>query len=201
MVGEVFAPRRHRLGTLGASLTTVSRTEIRAAAIAIVVCVVVGAVGALVWGFAAPPEHLIVVAPDRGAALTGESAHQFDSVAIFACIAAAIGILTAAAVWQWRAVRGPVLFAGLLIGSGAGAATMYFAGELVARLRFPHVDSPAVDQIIAVAPTVGTYVVLLVAPLLTSFTVLVMAAVSPRDDLGADVSPAPQAAELADQPS
>jgi uncharacterized membrane protein YgdD (TMEM256/DUF423 family) len=195
----MLAPRRHRLSASGASLTAVSRTEIRAAAIAVVVCVVVGAIGALVWGFAAPAEHLIVVAPDRGAPLTGESMHQFDAVAIFACIAAVIGILTAAAIWQWRAVRGPVLYAGLLIGSAVGAATMYVAGELVARLRFPHVDAPAVDQIITVAPTVGTYVVLLIAPLLTSFTVLAMAAVSARDDLGADVPPPP--AQLADQPS
>ncbi len=44
-------------------------------------------------------ENLISLQP-QFEALTGESAHQFDSVAIFACIAAAIGIL-----WLGEPVR------------------------------------------------------------------------------------------------
>lgn len=147
-------------------------------------CLVASLLGAIAWGFLAPAEHFLVVAPDRGAALTGESNHQFDSIAIFVCIATLLGLLTAVVSWQWRSMRGPMAFIGLLVGSGIGAVVMLYAGEFVARLHYPHVDAPKLDHIIAVAPEIGTMMVLIVQPLVASLGILILASLSPTDDLG-----------------
>ncbi len=151
-------------------------------------CLVASLLGAIAWGLLAPAEHFLVVAPDRGAALTGESDHQFDSIAIFVCIAALLGLLTAVASWQWRSMRGPLAFLGLLVGSGIGAVVMLYAGEFVARLHYPHVDAPKLDHIVAVAPGAGTMLVLIVQPLVASLGILILASLSPTDDLGASRS-------------
>ncbi|KAA0021032.1 DUF2567 domain-containing protein [Antrihabitans cavernicola] len=160
------------------------RAEVKAAARVVVGCAVAGALGGVVWGLLAPAEHLLVVTENRGAALTGESAHQFDAIAIFVCIAAFLGLISAVASWQWRSMRGPLLFLGLLIGSAIGASIMAGVGEGVAKLRFPHVDSPVVDTVIAIAPGIGTLLTLIVQPLVASFVILVIASVNPLDDLG-----------------
>lgn len=158
--------------------------EVKAAARVVVVSVVVSALAGVVWGFLAPAEHLLVVVENQGAALTGESAHQFDSVAIFVGIAALLGLVAAVGCWQWRSLRGPTLFAGLLIGAAAGTAAMAGVGELVAQLRYPRPESAAVNTIVAVAPGIGTLLVLIVQPLVASFVFLAVASVNPLDDLG-----------------
>ena len=167
-------------------MTDRSRSELRAAVWVLAACVVLSLVGAVVWGLLTPAEHLVVVAADRGAPLTNESEHQFDAVALFVGIASIVGLISAMAAWQWRSRRGPILYLGLLVGSGVGAAVMSLAGEAVARLHYPHPDAPKVDQIVALAPSAVTMPALIAQAFVASSVTLVLALLSARDDLGVD---------------
>lgn len=161
------------------------RAEIRTAARVVLVGIGSGVLGGILWGLIAPAQQVLVVATDRGAPLTGESAHEFDAVAIFACISAVVGLLLAVGAWRLARSRGPILYAGILIGSAVGAVTMAVVGEGVARLRHPHVSNPQIHDVVALAPGLGTVMVLIVAPLVASLVVLLMSALDKRDDLGA----------------
>lgn len=169
------------------------RVEVRTAARVVLGAVALGAVGGIVWGLLAPPIQAIVVTPDRAAPVTGESDHEFDAVAIFASISAVVALLTAVGAWRLARPRGPILYGGILLGSVTGAATMAVVGEGVARLRHPHVQAPQVDQIIALAPGIGTAMVLIIAPMIASLAILVMATVNPHDDFDTAVVRAPEA--------
>lgn len=157
----------------------------RSAARVVLVAVGLGVVGAVLWGLLAPGEQLVVVGDDRGVPLTGESAHVFDAVAIFVLITGVTALLTAVGAWRLARSRGPVLFAGVLLGSIVGTLTTAVFGEGVARLRFPRPDTLELHQIVTVAPGMGTILAFLVAPLVASAAVLVLASIDPRDDLGA----------------
>ncbi|MBF6330091.1 DUF2567 domain-containing protein [Nocardia transvalensis] len=162
----------------------VSRREVRVALWVVVAVLLVSAFGGGVWGLLAPTEKVVVLEPGRGAALTGESAHRFDALAIFVCIGIVVGLTTAAAVWRLRSVRGPVLQGGLLFGSLAGAWLMSWFGQQVARWLHPRPVRPAVHTIVEIAPTVAGWTALLVQPLVASLVVLVLAALSTSEDLG-----------------
>ncbi|MGY4102194.1 DUF2567 domain-containing protein [Nocardia sp. R16R-3T] len=166
------------------------RREVRAAGLIAVAVVLLSALGGVVWAFIAPTEQYLVVkaradgVPAKGAALTGESVHRFDALAIFVCIGAVLGVLTAIGVWRWRRARGPLPQLGLLIGSGAGAYVMAKVGEQIMRWQHPMPYDPAVGQIVRLPVEVGSWLVLIVQPLLASLIVLFLAALSPTEDLG-----------------
>jgi hypothetical protein len=153
------------------------RTAIVIAATTAGVSVLVG----VVWAFLAPAEHLLVVSEGRGVALTGESLHQFDASAVFIWLALIVGVLSA---WLARLSRGPYALGGLIVGSAAGAGLMALVGSGVTKLRFPTADNPAVGEIIARAPNIGTLLVLLFQPLAACVVTLVLAVLNPYDDLG-----------------
>ncbi|WP_082392733.1 DUF2567 domain-containing protein [Nocardia arizonensis] len=160
------------------------RREVGAGLTTVAAVAVAGIVGGVIWGLLAPAEQLLVTQPGRGAALTGESVHQFDSVAIFVCIGAALGVLSAASAWRLRGVRGPILQLGVLLGAALSACVMRLVGEAVAEWHHPRPDDPPVGQIISIAPVVGTALALIVQPLIASLVMLFLAALSPREDLG-----------------
>lgn len=166
------------------------RRELRAAALIAVGVLVLSALGGVVWAFVAPTQQYLVVKaragaePAKGATLTGESVHQFDALAIFVCIGAVLGVLTAVGAWRWRRARGPLLQIGLLIGAVAGAYVMSKVGEQIVRWQHPKPYDPPVGQIVQLPVEVGSWVALIVQPLLASLTVLFLAALSPSEDLG-----------------
>lgn len=160
------------------------RREVGAALLVVAGVVCTGVIGGVIWGFVAPAEQLLVTQPGRGAALTGESVHQFDALAVFACFGAAIGVLSAAGAWRLRGARGPLLQVGVLLGSLLGAYAMRLVGEAVAEWQHPRPDDPAVGQIITIAPVLGSALALIVQPLIASVVMLFLAALSPREDLG-----------------
>ncbi len=166
------------------------RSRIRAVAGIMVGCVLLGVLGGVVWGLLAPGEHLLVVDEEHGQVIAGESYHLFDAIGIFVCIAGVLGVWSAVAAWRWRSMRGPVQVAGLLTGSTLGAFAMALIGGLVAGWRFPHVDNPAVNTVVAHPPTLETPLPLLVQPLLGMMAILLLAALSSREDLGVDGDPA-----------
>ncbi|MEV6562447.1 DUF2567 domain-containing protein [Nocardia sp. NPDC051756] len=161
-----------------------SKRALRAAVIVAVAVIVVSALGGVGWGLLAPTEQLFVVEPGRGAVLTGESVHQFDAVAMFVCFGAVIGVLSAVAVWRWRSERGPLLQLGLLVGSVVGAVVMARLGEQVAEWYHARPHDPPVGQIVELPTEVGTWLALIVQPLLASLLVLFFAALNSSEDLG-----------------
>lgn len=177
------------------------RREVRAALGVVLVVLLVSAIGGVVWAVLAPTERVVVVQPGRGAALTGESAHRFDAMALFVCVAMVVGVLTAAAVWRLRRVRGPIMQCALLFASLVGAELMSWFGELVAHWMHPHSSNPPLHTIVAMPPTVdgwrdlvdhwihsdlsaGAWTVVLVQPLFAALVILLLAALSTSEDLG-----------------
>lgn len=176
-----------------------TRAEVLAALRVALAVLVVSAVVGVLWALLAPPEHWVVVDPNHRSTLPGESTHRFDAVALFLGFAAATGLLTALAVWrllQWA--RGPLLVAGLLIGSLLGAAVMVVVGEQAAHWRFPRPVHPVVHSVVNVPPSVDTtsgqlsgYTLsivhagpaLVVQPLLAALVLVVAAALSTSEDL------------------
>ena len=178
------------------------RRELRALLWVVLGVLVSSALGGVVWALLAPTERVLVVGPGRGAALTGESAHHFDALAIFVCVALATGLLTAAAAWRVRRARGPILQCALLFGSLAGAELMSWIGEFVAGWLHPHSANPPLHTIVAIPPAIpgwrtlidhcfhpplpaGAWTVVLVQPLIAALVILVLAALSTHEDLGA----------------
>ncbi|MER7454755.1 DUF2567 domain-containing protein [Nocardia beijingensis] len=161
-----------------------SRDEVRAAAVVAVAVVVASALAGVGWGLLAPTERLLVVEPGRGVALTGESAHQFDALALFVLVGAVLGLLGALAVWRWRSARGPLLQLGLLVGSGAGAVVLARVGEQVAEWSHPRPHDPPVGQIVTLPIDLGSDLALIVQPLIASLVMLFLAALSTSEDLG-----------------
>ncbi|WP_042939323.1 DUF2567 domain-containing protein [Rhodococcus sp. AW25M09] len=147
------------------------------------ISVALSALGGLMWGFLAPAEQLLVVAQDRGAALTGESLHRFDALALFSFISFALGLILPIGWWLWKSERGPRLFGAVLFGALAGSFAAMLTGNGVAALRFPKADDPAIGSIVSVAPAVETPLVLIVQALTASLVVLLLAAMNPNDDL------------------
>ncbi|NKY86220.1 DUF2567 domain-containing protein [Nocardia veterana] len=170
----------------GAAPVSTLRRELRAALWILAAVLVVGLIGGGVWALLAPTEKVLVVEPGSGLAMTGESAHRFDAVAIFACAGVVAGVLSAAAVWRWRSVRGPIMLGGLLLGSLAGAWVMSWSGEHVARWIHPRAHNPPVHTVVDLAPTVEGWTVLLVQPLAAGLVVLLLSALSTSEDLGRD---------------
>ncbi|MFD0362397.1 DUF2567 domain-containing protein [Nocardia sp. GCM10030253] len=164
------------------------RREVRAAVVVGVAVLLISVLGGVAWGWLAPTEQLLVTQPGRGSTLTGESMHQFDALAIFVCIGAVTGVLSAVGAWRWRAVRGPILQLGLLIGSLAGAFAMSLVGEQITRWQHPRVTDPSIGQIVVLPTEVSSWLALIVQPLLASLVVLFVAALYPSDDLGTGFS-------------
>jgi hypothetical protein len=160
------------------------RRELRAAVVIVIAVLLLSVLSGVVWGWLAPTEQLLVTQPGRGATLTGESVHQFDAMAIFVCIGAVTGLLSAVGAWRWRAMRGPILQAGLLIGSVVGAIAMSRLGEQVAKWHHPRPHDPPVGQIVVLPTAVGSWLALIVQPLVAALVVLLLAALYPSDDLG-----------------
>jgi hypothetical protein len=177
------------------------RRELRAALWVVLAVLLVSALGAVVWALLAPTERVLVVEPGRGAALPAESTHWFDAIAIFVCAALDTGLLTAAAVWRLRRLRGPILQGALLLGSLAGAEFMSWFGGLVAHWLHPHSANPPLHSIVAMPPEIegwrtlidhgihpdlspGVWSVVLVQPLTAALVILVLAALSTHEDLG-----------------
>ncbi|MEU7767121.1 DUF2567 domain-containing protein [Nocardia sp. NPDC049190] len=160
------------------------RREVRAAVVVAVLVVAASAIGGVGWGWSAPTERLLVVEPGRGSVLTGESMHHFDALATFVLAGAVLGGLSAIAAWRWRSARGPLLQIGLLIGSGVGTVVMAQVGEQVAAWLHPRPHNPPVGQIVTLPIEVGSVLALIVQPLIASFVMLFLAALTVSEDLG-----------------
>jgi hypothetical protein len=155
-----------------------------------------------VWAFIAPPIHAVVALTHSGERvhdyLGGEADNFFVAAALMFGLLTLVALVVPVLVWQWRAHRGPGMVLGLSAGMVAAAASGASVGALLVRLRYGAVNVDRVPvthkdpfHYIAEAPPVlfGH------TPLQAACTVLVpaaaaalvyalLAAASPRDDLG-----------------
>ncbi|WP_280457592.1 DUF2567 domain-containing protein [Nocardia carnea] len=161
-----------------------ARKELRAAALLLAAVIVLSGTAGVVWGLVAPTELVLVVEPGRGATLVGESLHRFDALAMFAGLGAVTGVLSAAAGWRWRRMRGPTQLIGLLLGSAAGAWVMAWAGETVNAWDNPRPGDPPVGQIVSLPVGLESPLALLVQPLVAALVILILAGLSTTEDLG-----------------
>ncbi|MGW6332303.1 DUF2567 domain-containing protein [Nocardia rhamnosiphila] len=161
-----------------------TRREMRAALLLLLAVIAVSVLVGGLWGLLAPTERVLVVEPGRGAALVGESLHRFDATALFVGAGAVTGFLSAVAAWRWRRMRGPLQCAGLLLGSVAGAWVMAWFGNMVVTWDNSRPEEPPVGQIVALPVELGTQLALVVQPLLAGLVILLLAGLSPAEDLG-----------------
>ncbi|HEY9263864.1 MAG TPA: DUF2567 domain-containing protein [Mycobacterium sp.] len=175
----------------------------RAAVTVVVGLAASGAVCGALWAWLAPPVRGVVALTRSGdrvkAYLGNESDHWFTSAFLVVGMLAAMAVVAAVLVWQWRAHRGPVMVAALAVGGITAGAAAAGVGALLARWRYGVIDVAAAPvseaqrvHYVVEAPAVffGH------APLQIAVTVLFPAAVAalvyllavtatPRDDLGA----------------
>lgn len=160
------------------------------------------AVGAL-WAWIAPPIHGVIAltkSGDRVHAYLGNEADNFFIAAfLLVGLVAAMAVVTAVLVWQWRPHRGPVLAAALTIGSAAAAGTAAGVGALIVRWRYDVIDiagapiSPEdrVHYVTEAPPVFFAHTPLLIAATvlfpaaMAALVYALMAVSTPRDDLGA----------------
>ncbi|MBO0853401.1 MAG: DUF2567 domain-containing protein [Nocardia sp.] len=167
-----------------ADIEAAVRRELRTALWIVFALLLIGLVGGVVWALLAPTEKVLVVTPDGGAALTGESNHHFDALAIFAGLGMLIGLLTAAACWRVRALRGPAMPIALVLGSVIGGALMGWFGEQVARWLHPRSHHPPLHTVVEMAPTIQGWAVLVLQPMVAALVIAVLVAFSRSEDLG-----------------
>lgn len=121
------------------------RLSHRAAALRVVIALAVAGVlvGAL-WALVAPPIHGAVVLSRKGERVSGYIGDEADRVFLAASLMVGflgvLAVVAAVALWQWRAHRGPVITAGLVLGGLAAGALALSVGAALARWRYGSVD-------------------------------------------------------------
>ena len=163
----------------------------RAVGLVLAVSVVLSLLGGVVWSFVAKPTRFLVVSDGMGQAFNGDNVNEFSAIGWFAVISVIVGLALAIGAWNLlRAQRGVPLLAAIVVASALGSLTMAAIGELIVRLRYPLEENPAIDSVVSFAPKILYFaadylpIVLIIEPLVVAFTILVMTALSPFDDLG-----------------
>lgn len=179
-----------------------TRQSHTAAALTVIVALgLCGAVLGAIWAWIAPPIHTIVGLTKSGervdAFLGKEADNQFVAVAIMVGLLTFLAIVSAVAVWQWRAHRGPLLAAAVWIGQVVAAASAAGVGAALAHWRYGtpnrNVDLSPQNRVayFTEAPPVfpGHHplqiaVALLLPAAVAALTYAFLAVANPRDDLG-----------------
>lgn len=144
-----------------------------------------GIVQGFVWLAVAPGVAYKIYADGAYLALPTSSYHSFAGLAIFVLSGAAIGLVSAAAAWRVRAVRGTVVLLMLTAANAVGAAV----AALIARLPSGAIDPAAVgatgaESIVSGAPILASPLAILAQPLLAALTYTALVAWDGRPGLG-----------------
>ncbi len=153
--------------------------------------IVLSLLGGVAWAFIAKPTRFVVVSDGMGQAVNGDNVNEFGAIGWFALISVLAGLALSSAAWmRLRVRRGIGLLVAIVVAAFLGSLTTAALGELIVRLRYPLADNPPIDSVVSFAPQIlyvsADYlpVVLILEPLGAAVTILVMAALSPFDDLG-----------------
>lgn len=184
-------------------MTSAPRRSSRSAAVVVVVALALcgAALGAL-WAQIAPPVRTITALTRSGervdAFLGREADNLFVAAAMMVGLLSMLAIVSAVAVWQWRAHRGPVLAAALWIGQVAAAAAATGTGAALVHARYGTPDRTDLNltpqdrvRYFTEAPPVflghspfQMAVTLLLPAALAALVYALMVVATPRDDLG-----------------
>lgn len=100
-------------------------------------------VGAL-WAWLAPPVGIVVGLTRGGERVRGYLGSESDQIFLGSFLLpgmmAVAALVAAAAVWRWRAHRGPQMVGALTLGTVAGTAVAAGVGAALARWRYGEVD-------------------------------------------------------------
>lgn len=137
-----------------------------------------------IWSRLAPPVDKVLGPGGSVRSPMVESYHAFDAIAIFSLLAFAAGLLTSAVLWRMRRRRGPVLMLGGVLGSLVASWLGMSMGASFAAGLYPMPSSPAVGDLITIAPEITTQWVLLVQPFAVALGYGVAVSWNGLDDLG-----------------
>ncbi|MGP4018086.1 DUF2567 domain-containing protein [Saccharopolyspora sp. 5N708] len=137
-----------------------------------------------VWSRLAPPQESVLGEQGTLTPLLVESYHDFDAIAIFALLAFAAGLLTAAVLWLLRGRRGPVLLIAGALGSLVASWLGIQLGASFAAGLYAMPSNPRLGDLIAIAPEINTHWVLLTQPLGVALGYGLAASWNGLDDLG-----------------
>ncbi|SDP44116.1 Protein of unknown function [Actinopolyspora xinjiangensis] len=137
-----------------------------------------------IWARLAPPRESTMTREGELVPVLVESYHRFDGLAVFLLLSAACGVLVAAAVWQLRGRRGPVLLVATVLGSLLAAWLGMRLGTSFAAGMYPVPESLRPGELVEVAPRLDTPTGLLGQPLTVALTYGLIASWNGLDDLG-----------------
>ncbi|GGI75415.1 hypothetical protein GCM10011581_10600 [Saccharopolyspora subtropica] len=137
-----------------------------------------------VWSRLAPPQQSVLGENGKLTPLLVESYHEFDAIAIFVLLGFAAGLLTSAVLWLVRGRRGPVLLLAGVLGSLLASWLGVRTGASLAAGLYAMPPQAKPGDLIAVAPQVRTYWVLLAQPLAVALGYGIAASWNGLDDLG-----------------
>ena len=187
----------------GPELSTVPRSS-RARAIA-VAALGFSATGVLIgglWGWIAPPIHVVVAVTRAGERvhdyLGNESDHFFNAPCLMLGLLTVVAVVAPVLAWQWRERRGPRMVVGLSIGMVVVAAIAAAVGALVVRLRYgasnfdavPLFGKPAVAYVVQAPPVffglgpLQAVITLFWPAAIAALVYALLAAGNAHDDLG-----------------
>lgn len=178
-----------------------SRRSARAAVGVVAGLALCGAVLGVVWVQIAPPIHTLTALRRNGervdAFLGREADNLFVAAAMLLGLLTLLAVVSAVAVWQWRAHRGPLQATALWMGQIAAGAAAAGVGAALAHQRYgtPDRSVPLTPEDRVQYFTEAPPVFFGHSPLQVAVTLLLPAAVSalvyalvtvatPRDDLG-----------------
>jgi hypothetical protein len=155
LVGAVQQARRAAgVGMSAAQLQTPSVPSVPGAVVRADLLPAVSVLGAVallglplgvLWAWLAPPEFFARSprAPTPGGVLPfiGQSEHRFDDMATFLLFGLAAGVLTGAALWLYRRLRGPLFVLAAVLGSLIAAWLAMRIGLWVVAASYPNLAS------------------------------------------------------------
>ena len=164
----------------------------RGTALLLAVGAVVGVLLGAAWSALAPGQRFVVIDATTAATLPTESEHVFVDAALFVLGGAAVGLVSAAALWRSRRLRGPVTLVVLVAASVLSAAVAHLVG--VALVGPPDTAGASPGDVVTAAPQLRTWLVLLGQPFGAALGYGAAIALSP-DDLEGPPPAQPQFSE------
>jgi hypothetical protein len=155
------------------------------AGVVVAIGAIIGVMQGFLWAWVVPKEEVKVFADGSYAALPTADFHPFVDLALFVLFGITVGLISGAAAWQARTIRGVTTLLAVLVGSLVGAALAYWIGPALASGVNPaSVGATGHEQIVIQVPRLSTALVILAQPAFATAVYTFLAAWNGRPDLG-----------------